>query len=257
MAYELFRPYHPEDIKLSSNNSKYSWNKKEWKKWTNVNPKFSGNDDWELDRWYCINCPAWRNKICGLDDGDTSMSHNEPYVRLRGNRAFICKWASIQRWLRTSSCCASCHTRDAAEVNWYEVAGCMLRLAMWPTDKLWDHVSSALEKQLKPQLDKFSGETSWGSANSVQIAAHFRWGTYSYIEKDKYNHACVHDVSLDRPSRNRRRGKLRGVRREKRGREYHYVGGGTPNMLGSCVGELVFNHTVLREDLSVRKLRAK
>ena len=160
--HELFRPYHPEDIKLSSNNSKYSWNKKEWKKWTNVNPKFSGNDDWELDLWYCINCPAWRNKICRLDDGDTSMSHNEPYVRLRGNRAFICKWASHPEMAAHKQLLRLVHTRDAAEVNWYEVAGCMLRLAMWPTDKLWDHVSSALEKQLKPQLDKFSGETSWG-----------------------------------------------------------------------------------------------
>ena len=29
--HELFRPYHPSDVKLSSNDSKYSWKKKKWK----------------------------------------------------------------------------------------------------------------------------------------------------------------------------------------------------------------------------------
>ena len=144
---------------FSSNNSKYSWNKKEWKKWTNVNPKFSGNDDWELDLWYCINCPAWRNKICGPDDGDTSMSHNEPYVRLRGNRAFICKWASHPEMAAHKQLLRLVHTREMLPRSIGMRLLVVLRLAMWPTNKLWDHVSSALEKQLKPQLDKFSGET--------------------------------------------------------------------------------------------------
>ena len=71
-----------------------------------------------------------------------------------------------------------------------------------------------------------------GSANSVQIAAHFRCGDYSYIEKDKYNHACVHDVSLDVPPGTGGE-EAESVRQEKRGRESPYMGSGTPNMLES------------------------
>ncbi len=250
--HELFRPYHPEDIKLSSNGSKYSWRKKDWKKWTNVSRKYSGNDEWELDLWYCINCPAWRNKICGLDDGDTSMSHNEPYVRLRGNRAFICKWASHPEMGAHKQLLNLVHTRDADTVNWYEVAGCMLRLVMWPTERLWDHVSAELEKQLKPQLDHIVDKHAWDSSRSVQIAAHFRCGDYSYIEKDRYNHACIHDVSLDVPPGTGGE-KAESKRQEQVSRESPYMGSGSPDKLGSCVGELVYNHTVLKQDLSVYK----
>ena len=77
--HELFRPYHPTDVLKPTNESKYTWNRKKWKEWTKWEPGWSENDEFELDLYYCINCPAWRNKICGLDDGDTGMSHNEPY----------------------------------------------------------------------------------------------------------------------------------------------------------------------------------
>jgi hypothetical protein len=50
--HELFRPYHPTDIKNSKEEAKYTWEHKKWKKWTNWDPVIAGNDATELDLWY-------------------------------------------------------------------------------------------------------------------------------------------------------------------------------------------------------------
>lgn len=251
--HELFRPYHPTDIRKPTNESKYSWDRKTWKKWTDWEEGWSENDEFELDLYWCINCPAWRNKICGLDDGDTSMSHNEPYVKLRGNRAFICKWAlhpelGAHKQLKKKVF----NVTNMEEVNLFEAAGCMMRLAMWPTDRLWAVVTEELETQMGGQVRDEGGlMQAWGDKNAVQIAAHFRCGDYSYIKKEQYNDACRHDITLDEPIAE---GEVESEERQKkRAGESPYMPSGPPNMLGSCVGELVYNHTVLKQDLTVRK----
>lgn len=255
--HDLFRPYHPTDIVKPMNESKYTWHHKKWKQWTEWEAGWSENDEFELDLYYCINCPAWRNKICGLDDGDTGMSHNEPYVKLRGNRAFICKWATHPELGASKQLKKKVfNVTSFDEVNLYEAAGCMMRLAMWPTDQLWAVVAEELEDQMSTQIRKEQGHgdgmmSAWGKENTVQIAAHFRCGDFSYIKKDEYNDACRHDVSLDEPIAN---GEQESEERQKkRSQESPYMPSGTPNMLGTCVGELVYNHTVLRQSLNVYK----
>ena len=127
---------------------------------------------------------------------------------------------------------------------------------MWPTDQLCAVVAEELEDQMSTQIRKEQGHgdgmmSAWGKENTVQIAAHFRCGDFSYIKKDEYNDACRHDVSLDEPIAN---GEQESEERQKkRSQESPYMPSGTPNMLGTCVGELVYNHTVLRQSLNVYK----
>jgi hypothetical protein len=133
----------------------------------------------------------------------------------------------------------------------------MLRLAMWPTERLWESISVDLENQLGPQVARGSEAStlqSWDSKNSIQIAAHFRCGDYSYIKKDDYNSACKHDPALDVPSQGGE--EVSAAVQERRSKESPYMASGTPIALGRCVGELVYNHTVLKQDLSLSSRRS-
>ena len=121
--------------------------------------------------------------------------------KIGGNRAFLCKWAThpelgAHKQLRRKVF----NVTNFDEVNLYEAAGCMMRLAMWPTDHLWTVVSEELETLLGDQVRDEGGLLrAWGDKNAVQVAAHFGCGDYSYIKKEQYNDACRHDVSLDEP----------------------------------------------------------
>jgi hypothetical protein len=86
----LFQPYFPVGggMRSANNHSVFSYKKSNWTAMYNYNHSLSNNDKTEYDLYMCINNPSADSK-CGLDGGDVP----HPIIKLRGNRAYICKWA--------------------------------------------------------------------------------------------------------------------------------------------------------------------
>ena len=217
--HNLFRPYHPtllangdEDMKTASTDYKYSWKKEDWAKWSNWSRKYADHDSTEYDMWFCVNNVAWRNPICSMDDGDVEQKH----IKIRGNRNYMCKWATHKDILAHKEFLmriAPEGVTNYESINLMEVAGCMMRLAMWPTEELWQYVSISMESHM--------GKENVKVPSSLQVGAHFRCGdSASYLKTD--NNACIHDVDGKHPHP-----------------ESSYMGAGTPNMIGECVKDII------------------
>ena len=55
--------------------------------------------------------------------------------------AYICKWDKEEDFM------AHHQMREMgmkSDTNLYEMAGCMLRLAMWPTEKMWEYIDKVI-----------------------------------------------------------------------------------------------------------------
>ncbi len=217
--HDLFRPYHPtvmangeEDISKASTDYNYTWKKENWTTWSKWDRKYVDNDATEYDMWWCVNCVAWRNPLCGMDDGDAA----HPHIKIRGNRNYLCKWAThkdIKAHQGFLDVIAPDGVTSYEEINLMEVAGCMMRLAMWPTEELWQYVSDSMESLL--------GHEEVQKPNSLQVGAHFRCGDApSYLSKD--HNQCVHDVDGTNPHT-----------------ESPYMGTGSPDVIGKCVGDII------------------
>eukprot|EP00428_Durinskia_dybowskii_P067971 CAMPEP_0170370138 /NCGR_PEP_ID=MMETSP0117_2-20130122/8355_1 /TAXON_ID=400756 /ORGANISM="Durinskia baltica, Strain CSIRO CS-38" /LENGTH=524 /DNA_ID=CAMNT_0010624901 /DNA_START=49 /DNA_END=1623 /DNA_ORIENTATION=+ len=132
--HEVFRPYHPTDI--HSETPKYSWTN--ITSWSNFNPEYANNDATEYDLYDCINNTGQKNAHCSMKDGDART----PHILYRSNRAYLCYYDNNEGSV------ANQQMNDILGVNkssdLYEVAGCMLRLALWPTETLWQEVSKQL-----------------------------------------------------------------------------------------------------------------
>ena len=93
----------------------------------------------------------------------------QPIIKLRANRAFLCKWTKHPA-LQAS--------KELIPIGIYpdsdllEVAGCLLRLAMWPTEKLWSYV----ENVLATHESLLGVQGQW----KYQVGLHFRCGDNSY-----------------------------------------------------------------------------
>jgi hypothetical protein len=139
--HKFFRPYHPYDIHNPT--PKYTWDIGEplfsgWN-WSNYENHYQGNDDTEFDNWNCMNTNGNYNGACSMVNGDVS----QPHILCRGNRAYFCY---IQNHPGTP---AYADFRDKLKIpedaDMFEVAGCMLRLAYWPTPFMWEAVEKVYQ----------------------------------------------------------------------------------------------------------------
>jgi hypothetical protein len=169
--HELFRPYHPNDLQ----NKTYLWSN--WKHWSQFaqwkaslppeRPYGPHRRLYEHDLTDCVsNSETGFSEAatarCALDDGDVS----EPVLCLASNRAYLCRHAALplmQQLLlplplplndsHPSSPSTSPSTFSSSssksQSDLFEAAGCMLRLAMWPTDRLWALVDEAAADLLR------------------------------------------------------------------------------------------------------------
>ena len=131
----------------------------------------------------CVN-PKSRNFGCALDS--SAQPHgkdleNYKVVKVRGNRAYLCRWAmkpelEMQEEMRqvfgiTTQTSTDTGADTDADTDLYEVAGCLLRLAIWPTELLWRELDSWLDSQgfstLYPDLHPPSSSSSSSLAVSV------------------------------------------------------------------------------------------
>eukprot|EP01038_Epipyxis_sp_PR26KG_P014109 gene14109-18930_t len=151
---ELFRPYHP-----SYYDKQYSpYNYSDWS-WTNYDYSLENNDNTEYDLWFCHNANGNKNAECGVDNSEIQQH----IIKMKTNRVYLCRWDKNPFLLS--------HTelRHILEVNenddLFQVAGCMLRLALWPTPMLWDEIKKKYKEFYPLKLNE---------------PIHFRCGDQSY-----------------------------------------------------------------------------
>lgn len=137
----LFRPYRDPrktEIDFDNDNSnldnKFTYNN--WTSWTAYDPSLANNDATELDLWFCVNDSKNAAK-CGMDYGDA----NQPIIKYRTNRAYLCKWMNNAE-VPVYNDLVSMGIKP--EDDMMEVAGCALRLAMWPTANMWRELEALI-----------------------------------------------------------------------------------------------------------------
>lgn len=171
---ESFRPY----IDKSLSDSTFSYANWEWSGWK---PQFFQNMTFNRG---CVN-PRPRNTACALDSTHDADYTSTKVLKHRGNRAYLCRWGikdtlglahELQRTMGVSR-----------ESDLYEVAGCMLRLVLWPTDTLWATLDQWLSTSMKI-----------GSVTAIkkQVGLHFRCGDTSFKHRGQgqqrvVNRQCV------------------------------------------------------------------
>eukprot|EP01039_Chlorochromonas_danica_P007515 gene7515-8312_t len=259
----LFSPFHP----LPEVRARLSY--ENWTQWaTGYNPSWENHDETEHDMWYCINNVGTGSPRCSLEWGDV----NQQIILLRSNRCYLCRdWnlppsvASHQDLLHLlsgedkpkgnhSSSSSSDSDRHPLSPDLYELGGCMLRMAFWPTDLLWKevdryysevakdlHLTEKLEfderRRSKQRRRKLSanGKKKKGGASTgpfYQIGMHFRCGDHAYISGTSFDSHCIYNGTyLDFTAKET---------------SHAYNGAmveGTPYDLGKCAARVAENQT--------------
>ena len=169
---KLFRPY--SNPRLPPLNYDDGLNTS--KSWAFYNASYSDNDATEKDLFFCINSNPNHDKfmsMCGMDSGDVS----QPIIKLRGNRAYLCRWM-LHPEIKPHKDLVTLGITEQSDL--YEVGGCLLRLAMWPTDLLFEQIHelgrSVFKNILKDQNDVKSDHLGL----DYQIGVHFRCGDIAF-----------------------------------------------------------------------------
>ena len=111
--------------------------------------------------------PKPSQKICALEH---EYFPSSKVVKFRGNRAYLCRYA-LSKDSNGLRLLESMGVPNPAEADLFEVAGCMLRLVLWPTDLLWHTLDKMVEKSLSRLAIK---------SVEYQVALHFRCGDASF-----------------------------------------------------------------------------
>ena len=165
----LFMPYHP--------NATLSWS--DDFTWAGLTPEAMRNNQNHQNTINCIN-PKPREVKCALD-------HDKPEIkvlRIRLNRAYLCRWF-INPTLKEAQKELKLLAGLDATSDLFEVAGCMMRLAMWPTSKLW----SILESEFARSSVDIS------SPIRSLLSLHFRCGDLNFKNKgnkELLSSSCKH-----------------------------------------------------------------
>lgn len=161
---ELFRPYHPTDIKRRFNESEYTWkNALKWSKfqeWKKKNANYTRHKaQYEYDMTSCVSNTEQGfepEKIteCSIDEpDDVAKIANYPILKVASNRAYLCRWLSHPKQLpgvhRDVLRALGMSLRTIKQGDLFELAGCVYRLVMWPTERLWAKVDEVYEEMLQ------------------------------------------------------------------------------------------------------------
>lgn len=155
---ESFHPYHPK------NDGRYTWSYWSWSGWSAEYAR--GSNFTHLK--HCVN-PERTAKVCHLD-----VVLSERVVKHQSNRAFLCGWVMKKEVYNRSYLSRLGITSEA---DLFEVPGCMLRLAIWPTEKLPEPLDESVQSQLSTKRSKAF----------FQIGLQFRCGDNSFSKVAKGN----------------------------------------------------------------------
>jgi hypothetical protein len=214
---KLFRPYrNPANVfnqdNGNSNDSRNTDSKFAYTNWTwtNFKPKFAKHHRTELILFNCFapNSPEMDIQ-CGLDYG---LKTPRDIVKTRCGRSYLCRWAQ-HSYLPASKDLKKLGVDSNSDL--FEVAGCVLRLVMWPTDYLW----TAFDEYLTGEIDKLNNKTSTAHSlpnnnssrnesgyllnnektfafneNTKIVGMHYRCGDHSYTNPKESVRKCQYDV---------------------------------------------------------------
>lgn len=179
---DLFKPYHPLDRDKPDAEQAYTW--KNWKSWSQYNlTRLTSKYGRDLLRYSLDDCVSnqeggfsvQHTYKCAMMEGD--VPHR--IVRLASNRAYLCMWNNPKiRNTRGKHYPAYRDTLQAMGLSrtsdLFQLAGCLLRLALWPRDALWDAVDAAYREMTadlvhSPPRLLSSSSSSSSSASTSRI----------------------------------------------------------------------------------------
>jgi hypothetical protein len=141
---KLFRPFLPrEDEKRLSNVIQYG-NGSYGLDWARYKRSYERVDATELDLYFCINHSAIKNKMEGKC-APSGKDPSQPIILFRGNRCYMCHWYMNKRAAARKQILHAIGG-NGRDDDLYRVAGCLLRLALWPTDYFWSKVDEAFNR---------------------------------------------------------------------------------------------------------------
>lgn len=179
-----FRPMTSLDFTETSQNIP-NWQDLSWSGW---------KDEYETDA-ELLGCVNPSDEKCALDDETVFASTK--VLKYYSNRAYLCRWSTkaevkhrpnIQQLLGNH------------KENLFEMAGCVLQLAMQPTEALWKAHSNLLFDFLQQDGQKIL-EQSWKHDSLYQIGIHFRSGDLkTFNNRGRVSNSLVHHLSPDTTS---------------------------------------------------------
>jgi hypothetical protein len=229
--FKLFRPYTHPSSSGDRDANKYTYNLSEIEGWAKYGKLYENNDNTELDLWNCINTNF---KNCAMLYEDP----NQPNILLRGNRAYMCRWFNCDTGVPAKQ--ELTKMLGIGNEDLMEAAGCMLRLAMWPTDLLWtmvDEVFESHKRDLKRRgLVKHHDQALlW----RYLVSTHFRCGDLGYIHGESYDLACQHSYQYNVTMN----GTTQLVYNIPPHQESGYMGYATPIDIAQCAARVLENMT--------------
>lgn len=119
-----------------------------------------------------INTVSIHAAECALDGDNPGLDHFS-IVRMRTNRAYLCRWAENVKSAAYTELKQQLHYNHSAD-DLYAWAGCALRSVLWPTNKLWKEVDKLFDN------NNHHHHSSSNDHNGKRIAVHFRCGDHAY-----------------------------------------------------------------------------
>lgn len=284
-----FRPHYRGD-EDHSNNPRFLWNTSSI--WTGYDAHVEANPTstvYDLEDCCSTSEDGWPNeqvRKCSMDDGDVPHT----IIKFRSNRAYLCRWLNETQnapYNELGSLLGD--NLDPYYVDFFEVAGCMLRLVMWPTEALWSDIHSLYHRFENPKAgkkkkrkgketkskNKTKKETMEEGASLIpflntvdssllkdepftQIGMHFRCGDrWSFagfkLHTDGYDrYACI----LDDENNEEKQQAITSQTSKSKHEKSLYLVGGNPVSMGKCAAA-VRTEYVMDHDKEQRKRKRK
>jgi hypothetical protein len=243
---KLFQPYASDARR--NHDGKYSYNLSTIGHWAKYHKEYENNNITELSLWGCVNS---HSKSCLV----TGSEPSQPNLLYRGNRAYLCHWFICNSTIPANA--EFMRLLGTGNDDLMEAAGCMLRLAMWPTELFWSMVDEVFEwhkGDLKRRgLVKHHDQASrW----RYLVSTHFRCGDLGYKKGQSYELACQHSYQYNAT--------INGTTQLVYNIPPHqestrYMGYGTPIEIAQCAARVLGNITATAagddDDVATRKER--
>lgn len=249
---KLFRPYIPLDKKSTPDILEiFSYN----------HFLIENYNESVLDLTGCLNSPPDLEDQCNVVLGDPS----EQIIRLQGNRVYLCRlfkliekpaysqfmngirienpvsWMNVNGFDHNIDWTSKLLDDNIMKPDLIEVGGCMLRLAVWPTDLLWSLIDEAFEKFKLSLINRGMSEYQRPFSWKKIISLHFRCGDAGYDGVEDYEFECIHSVS--KLYMNVSSGLNETIWNFPPHTESAYMGFGTPFDLADCSEKVLTNLT--------------
>lgn len=193
-----FVPYHPNNLLHTGDpggssqfQARFHWH--DWK-WSGWQDSMASNMSHAHG---CVN-PKGHSFACALDSGTQLGAFK--VVKHRGNRCYLCRWAVREGQGLRAELLQTLGVGPGTDL--YHVAGCLLRLAMWPSDSLWARLDDWVAKQ-DPSLAAKLALRPQQRHEARLVSVHFRCGDSSFSAKGEgdtaANPQCVVDPTGKSP----------------------------------------------------------